>query len=308
MKHLFLTYFNKLFFEGWTIGIIQGSIQDIIRNRRFLPDIKWLKVRTVHNYYADPFVFKRKDGGYGIFVEEFEVNGEYGKISLLALDETLNPVFQKNLLDTKSHLSYPFLYTEKDQFYIFPEAGETGKLLCYEYNRREKSIQFVKEIMDVPVVDPTILYYNNKYWLFGGIKGAYSHKQLYLYFSDNLLGPYKPHPQNPVKEGLNGSRCAGKFIEIDGEIYRPSQNCQSKYGESIILHKMNVLDEFYYDEEPYMEITIDKKNRKNRWIDKIHTINAVDDIIVVDGGIKIFSPMYKLKEKIAPFFSKKNKK
>ena len=126
MKHFLLTYFDKLFFEGWTIGIFKGSIKEIIRNRTFMPDIKWLKPRAVSNYYADPFVFKRKDGGYGIFVEEFEVNGEYGKISLLTIDKALEPVFHKNLLDTKSHLSYPFVFVETDHVYIFPEAGEYG--------------------------------------------------------------------------------------------------------------------------------------------------------------------------------------
>ena len=97
------------------------------------------------------------------------------------------------------------------------------------------------------------------------------------------------------------------LLRVDGEIYRPSQNCEHTYGESITLHKVNVLDEFYYDEEPYMKISIDKKNKKNRRIEKIHTINVVEDIIVVDGGIKIFSPMYKLKEKINSII-KKNKK
>ena len=135
---------------------------------------------------------------------------------------------------------------------------------------------------------------NDKYWIFGTIKlkmERITDYKLYVFFSDNLLGPYIPHPGNPVKSGLDGTRSAGNFIEVDGIIYRPSQNCQKEYGESITINKVTELNEINVVEEPYMTISINKKNRSNYGMHTIHTINAMDDIIVVDGIRWTFSPL-----------------
>ena len=105
-----------------------------------------------------------------------------------------------------------------------------------------------------------------------------------------MLGPYVPHPENPVKDSSNGTRPAGNFIEVDGTFYRPSQNCENKYGESITINKINVLNELSFNEEPYMLITINKENQRKHKVHTIHTINALDDIIAVDGMKWIFSP------------------
>ena len=78
--------------------------------------------------------------------------------------------------------------------------------------------------------------------------------KLNVIYSDSLLGPYIPHPDNPVKSGLNGTRSAGNFIEVDGIIYRPSQNSEKDYGESITINKVNELNEMNVVEEPYMTI------------------------------------------------------
>jgi hypothetical protein len=144
--------------------------------------------------------------------------------------------------------------------------------------------------MDLPLLDSTILKHNNKYWLFATMTGKDSNSKLYIYFSDKLLGPYTPHPCNPVKNSPNGSRPAGDFILIDGVIYRPSQNCANQYGESITINKIQILDEQHFAEEPYMEVCMNLSNYTSDKILTIHTINVIGDIIVVDGVRSTFSP------------------
>ncbi|HYM95279.1 MAG TPA: glycosyltransferase [Chitinophagaceae bacterium] len=288
-------YIGKVIVKGWTIGIGRASIANMIRTKTFDPEITWLPIKSYDNFYADPFFFKAGDGNYNILFEDFNFREYYGKISLITLDKKFTPTHYETLIDTKKHASYPFIFKENDKLYVFPEISITGKLSCYEFDPVSKSLHFVKEIMDLPVLDPTILKYRDKYWLFGTHRGVDSDNKLYIYFADSLLGPYKPHPQNPVKDCIRSSRPAGNFIEVDGIIYRPSQNSETEYGGSITINRIRLLDENNFVEEPYFTIKINKKNKRNSGINSIHTINGADDLVIVDGGINTFSPLKKMK-------------
>jgi hypothetical protein len=294
-------YIEKLFFKGWIIGIFRADIKDIIRKKTFDPEISWLPVSSENAYYADPFLLYSKDEILHILLEEFSFDNRYGKISLMKLDKSFNQVDYKVLLDTKSHISYPFIFVENNRTYIFPEAGRSGKLSCYEYDTVNESINFLQDIIDLPLCDSSILKQDGKYWIFGTISDidpvtdAITDYKLHVFFSDTLFGPYVSHPCNPVKSGLNGSRQAGNFIEVDGIIYRPAQNCERLYGESITINKITELNEINIAEEPYLNININRKNKSNLGMHTIHTINVLDDIIVVDGVKWTFSPLIQAK-------------
>lgn len=267
----------------------------------FDPDINWLPIRSIDTYYADPFLLFSKDENLKILLEDFSFDENYGKISLMTLDRSFKQVNCKILLDTKNHISYPFIFTENNKTYIFPEAGRSGKLSCYEYDPLNESINFLQDIVDLPLCDSSILKQNGKYWIFGTLSEIEADTKritdykLYVFFSDRLLGPYVPHPGNPIKSGLNGTRQAGNFIEVDGIIYRPTQNCERLYGESITINKVTELNEINVVEEPYMTICINKKNRYNYGMHTIHTINVMNDIVVIDGKRWTFSPIIQLK-------------
>jgi len=295
MNQIFSKYIDKLFFKQWIIGICRDNIKDIIRSKTFDPDINWLLIESFDKFCADPFLITSKDENFKILLEDYAFDDDYGKILLMTLDKSFKQVNHKILLDTKSHLSYPFVFTEKSKTYVFPEASKSGKLSCYGYDPLNESLNFLQDILDLPLRDSTILKHDDKYWLFGTLSenGTYN---LYVFFSDNLLGPYAEISGNPVKNGLNGTRSAGNFIEVDGFIYRPSQNCEKEYGESITINKITELNEINVVEEPYLSICINKKNRYNNGIHKIHTINVIDNIIAVDGEYWTFSHIRQFKK------------
>jgi len=285
---------DKLFFQRYILGISRSSIHDIIRTKKFDPEIKWLPTRTYKRFRADPFFVQSKNGDFKILYEEFFLKDDYAAISLLTLNEDLKETCSKILLDTKNHLSFPFVFTERDKIYVFPESSKSGKLSCYEYNPELETLSFVRHIIELPLVDSTILLYRDKYWIFGSVAKENKSYELLVFFSDKLLGPYQPHPTNPVESGLNGIRAAGNFIIVDDCIYRPTQNCENEYGESITINKVTNLDENYVYEEPYMQISINKNNRLNNNIRTIHTINILGDYLTVDGKYYSFAPLYKL--------------
>lgn len=283
-------YFRKLYFKQWVIGVVRGDIREIIRTKNFRQDnITWIQPGSPERFYADPFLLRSDNGEINILYEDFSIDEHYGNISLMTLNEKFERTGNKVLLDTGSHMSFPFIFTENNRIYVFPESVRRGVVSCYEYNPAKGNLISRAEILRMPLYDPVILKMNDRYWLFGSLFENRREYDLYVFHSEKLFGPYIPLRGNPVRSGLNGIRAAGNFVEVDGDIYRPAQNCTNEYGESITINRLKVLDEYYFSEEPYMTINISKKNLRENNIHTIHTINFSGDLIVVDGMKWTFS-------------------
>lgn len=280
----------------WNIGFSRGDIKQIIREKKFTLNIKWMTLGDCSKSMADPFIFKDKEGNLQLFFEDFsDINpSKYGTIVMATFDNEFNIIAKKRILDAKSHVSYPFLFIDDNKTYIIPETSQQRKVSAYEFDFDNKCLINEKVILNnLPMLDSTIYKYNGKYWLFATLgENGYDHSQLHIYYADSLLGTYQPHRNNPVKNNINGSRPAGNIITIDGELYRPAQNCGQHYGESISINKITMLSEYEFSEEFCFKIEADKKSKFNAGI---HTINIVDDIIVIDGIRMMFRPLRKWK-------------
>jgi hypothetical protein len=250
--------------------------------------------------HADPFIFKTDDGRINIIFESVSTYNLDGKISLIVLNDLLEPVLEKVVLDTNAHLSYPYVFKENGKIYVFPESAFGGTLFCYEFDQAKRLLTNKKEVMKAPLLDSSILKHENKYWLFATMLGEKRNSDLHIFYADNLCGPYKAHAGNPVKNDPDGSRPAGNFIEVDGDIYRPTQNCSNYYGESITINKISTLTTTDFKEEEYMVLRADKNDEFNYGI---HTINAVDDMIIVDGQKSYFEPVGQLSRKLKNIFN-----
>lgn len=293
-------YSDKLYLKQWGIGFLKGSMTDIIRNKKNRLSFEWISLGNKTVSYADPFVFKTDDGRINILFESVSSYALDGKISLMVCNDQLEPVFEKVVLDTNDHLSYPHVFKENGNIYVFPENAFSGSLNCYEFDTTKNLLVNKKEIIRKPLLDSTILKYQGKYWLFATLLGDTLNSDLHIFYSDSLFGPFVPHAGNPVKRQLNGSRPAGNFIEVDGNIYRPTQNCSNYYGESITINKVTALAPDTFEEEEYMVIEPNKNDEFNYGI---HTINAIDDIIIVDGQKGYFEPVQQLSRKLKNIFN-----
>ena len=293
-NNLFKLY-EKFCIMQWGIGFANADIAQIIRNKKYDLSFTWLPMKDNIISIADPFIIKNPDGTINLLYENFSMAtpGNYGKIDLTVLDQQFKPMMNKRLLDSNSHLSYPFIFNEDGKTYIIPEAHKDNKVTAFEYDFVNNSLINKKVLIDnLPLIDSTILKYNNKYWLFATLGGSNNdHSKLYIYYADSLFGTYKGHKKNPVKYSLDGSRPAGNFILVDDQIYRPAQNCSIFYGRSITINKILLLTENEFVEEPYMELESQKKSFYNVGI---HTINSTDGIIVVDGIRLVFMPLAKV--------------
>ncbi|MFT3911831.1 MAG: hypothetical protein QM737_20570 [Ferruginibacter sp.] len=290
--------YDKLFMKQWNVGLAKVDVNELISKKNYTPDYKWLPINALNRFYADPFIFRTTEGDINVIYEDFSGNDQYGKISMTTVDENFKPTLTKGMLDTKSHLSYPNVFLENGKTFIIPESSKSGHVTCYEYDFASKSLMNARNIIqNLPLLDSTILVHNNKYWLFATKRGENSNSKLYIYYADEMNGPYIPHAANPVKNSLNGSRPAGNFIKIDGQIFRPSQNCAEYYGKSVTINKVTLLNEREFAEEAVVEIGPPQTSGFNYGI---HTINVLDDVIVIDALKRIFMPV----EQIRIFFKK----
>ncbi len=289
----------------WSIGFSKGSINEIITEKHTILSFKWLPLKNNIHSFADPFFFRDNEGNLKLLYEDFSMvkPSIYGKIGLATLDKNFNIIDNKEVLDTKSHSSYPFIFFDNEVTYVIPETSVENNVAAYEYNFTSKCLVNKRILVnDLPLLDSTILKHDGKYWLFATLaENGNDHSMLNIYYADSLFGSYKPHLNNPVKNNLDGSRPAGNFITVNGELYRPAQNCSQHYGESITINKIIRLSETEFLEEFYLKILPDMSSEFNAGV---HTINIVDDIIVVDGIKMVFSPITKW----ILFFRKKIKK
>jgi hypothetical protein len=282
-----------MFVKQWAIGLAKADIGELLTNGADHLKYHWLPISEDTRFFADPFIFPNTDGNLNVIYEDFSYYGQYGKISLSTVDKDFNLLASKEVLDTGSHLSYPNVFVQDGKTFIMPEASKAGNLYCYEFDFAAQKLGNRRTIIEnVPLLDSTILYHNNKYWLFATHRGPDSNNKLYIYHSPDWFGPYTPHQANPVKNNLDGSRPAGNFIKSNGEIYRPTQNSKDYYGKSITLFKIARLDEKQFEEEAVLDIKPSKNSNFNY---AIHTINLSGDVIVIDGLRRLFKPLEQLK-------------
>lgn len=283
---------SKFYFKQWTVGVAKEDIKEVIRSKKQVVDFNWLHTHDKLQSYADPFItIDEKTGSVIILAEQFTTGKLNGQIAAITYSEGTGFSSPVPVLNNSSHLSYPLIFSENGKHYIIAENAHNDGVVAYEYNTETKQVVDKMKITALPLVDTTILKMHGKYWLFATMLGKGVFNELHIFFADELFGPYHAHSLNPVKQNINGSRPAGNFIEVDGEIYRPAQNCGDYYGKSITIQKIIKLTTTEFKEEAYMEMGAENYCDFNMGI---HTINSAQNYLVVDAQKGHFQPVRQL--------------
>lgn len=280
---------NKLFYaDKWNIGYVDQTPHELIKNKGLAPQKKWL-VEDGSLYAADPFVINNDSGTY-IFYEDLPQIFNKGQIKMIKHFSFPTKLMVRGFAE-KVHLSYPYIFKDKDTFYCIPESSELKQIALYEFT--DQSFTEVKKrtllLEGEPFVDSSITWFNNKYWLFTSVKGFAN--QFRIYYADALTGPFLPHALNPITHAKKQVRGAGSLFVVDGVLYRPTQNVEFKYGNSVIINKITDLTETTYYSEAVFEILPEKPYGEG-----LHNISVTDNLIVFDGKRRVFSSVMPLKK------------
>jgi hypothetical protein len=283
------------------INPIPGRISTKLKNFSLKRD--WILMYDVNSYEGKPFLpenFKKliaspgffwadpiavaHEGRQFIFLEEYVYEEKKGRISVIEIDKEGNPSAPVTILDLPYHLSYPFIFEKDGKHYMIPETGANKTVDLYECIEFPYKWEFKKNLLtDIRAVDNTVLFYDNKWWLFANVKeqeGASSLDELFLFYSDDIINSeLKAHPQNPIVSDVRSARPAGPVFTRDGQLYRPSQICAPYYGWGVSVNKVLTLTGEEYSEQRVSSITPDMQQK----IAGVHTLSYAGSLCVVDA-------------------------
>jgi hypothetical protein len=233
-------------------------------------------------FYADPFPIEH-NGRTIVFVEDFAHAPGYGVISAVEFNADGPVGAPRVVLDTGSHLSYPFVFSHQDALWMVPESGAARTIDLYRATNFPDG--WAKEatlVSDIVASDATLLERDGVWWMFATVQddgGAYS-DALHLWSAPTLLGPWLPHKRNPVLIDIGSARPAGRIVSRNGRLIRPVQDCRNGYGAALGLAEITRLDDEGYEQR------IDTILRAGPlWPGRrLHTLNRAGRLECIDGS------------------------
>jgi hypothetical protein len=279
LKFVFKLFVNKIKFhyqelfkpEEWNIAVAE------IDDNGFKKP-KWHNQPKRGKFYADPFGFEYNNKIHILF-ENYNYSTRKGVISQTVFS---NNKFSKikSVLEEDFHLSYPYIFKYNDEIFCIPETVAANQIRLYKFDKKNEKLIFEKVLIpDFAGVDPTIVKFNGKWWLFTTLKEC-SNTELFIFFSDNLFSDFLPHHSNPVKIDIKSSRPGGVPIIKNNILFRISQNSSETYGQNIIINKITELSENKFKEELVNTIMPDKLSTYNKGL---HTYSQAGKLIIMDG-------------------------
>lgn len=263
-------------------------------------------------FHADPFGMEYEDG-LALLYEQWNsslgvgkiagslLSAEYleqlaGQTSGIAARETITPSPFETNFDFPYHCSYPYIFTHEGATYCIPETGEGRTIALYRCaGHPGEWIHVTDLVTDFAALDSSVIFYAGKWWLFCANLDDNPNSHLYLWYADELTGEWQAHGNNPVKMDICGGRPAGTPFEIDGELYRPSQDNSRNYGSGLTIQKISRLTPSSFAEEPCGDL---KQLCKRLNVDGMHTLSRVGNYTLLDYYRETFLPaifVYRLK-------------
>ena len=195
-------------------------------------------------FVADPFLFHTPDKWY-MFFEAFNNETLQGDIGLATSPDGLHWNYDCIVLDEEFHLSYPDVFESQGTYYMLPESHQLNEVRLYQAT----DFPYKWKYLATPIsgrgfVDPSIFYYNGRWWLFVGDK---DNRTLYLYSSTSLMRGWVEHPLSPiVKDNIIARPAGGSFVYNGNVIIRLAQSNGSI--QQVHAYQVDQLDMKQYTE------------------------------------------------------------
>ena len=234
-----------------------------------------------HRFYADPFAVTWQGRTFAFF-EDLDHRVGKGTISAIEFGAAapIGPVIP--VLEEPWHLSYPFLLQHDGELWMIPESGsnlDVAIYKCVEFPGRWE--RHATLLSGFELADATIVRHHGLYYLLGATRdGAAGYSDtLSLFHAERLFGPWTPFAANPAMVDRASARPAGNFVTINGQLWRPVQDCTDGYGCALGLAEVTELSPTSF-KQVVRHIVRPGPLWPGR---KLHTLNRCGRLELIDG-------------------------
>lgn len=269
--------------EQWNVGVVDAPIHRFLDGSWPAP-ARWLPQPDRHRFVADPFGIRR-DGRMDVVMEEWDHRRRNARI--VAVESGGDGEFSepRTVMDPSFHVSYPFLLEWEGELYCIPETGRLNRVDLYRCTKFPGGWVRVGSLIEsFPAQDPTVFRHDGRWWLMCGSRRLAS-TELHAWHADDLLGPWRPHPGNPLKTDIRSSRPGGTPFVHDGQLYRPAQDGSRTYGGAMAINRVQRLTPTEFEEEL---VTVIQPDRRGPYRGGVHTMSAVGDVTLIDAKRAVF--------------------
>ena len=233
-------------------------------------------------WFADPFLFEKKDGSFYCFVELMDNHVKRGQIAVYdSLTKKTSVV-----VSDRVHMSFPFIFEKEGTVYMIPETSAAKELRLYEASSFPFEWKLAKVLLrDRMVVDSVLIFRDSAVFLvLYDIASKPYCLEVYQFNWDRLeVGDFVDRVEDPEKI----FRPAGGAFEVNGATIFPTQKGTKSYGEDVIFNQISL----------GKKTTIRASNIKVAYpsiatkYDHKHTYNETKHLAVLDFSKLVFSPI-----------------
>ncbi len=233
-------------------------------------------------FWADPHVVA-KDGVHYVYFEDASQHDGFGHISMMSDEGDGRFTAPKPIIRRPYHLSYPFVFEWRGDYYLIPESANNRTIELYRCVRFPDEWEFQHCLMeDISAYDATLVEYQGRWWMFAGVRareGASTWDELCIFHAESPVSrSWQPHMGNPVISDVRRARPAGPLFFEGNCLYRPSQDSSGRYGRALNINQVLELDE-----RRYKEVQVDKIEPWNRSTLAVHSYSRSGAMTFIDA-------------------------
>lgn len=285
----------------WSIGIYQGKSPFALASANNNPVLHALDISDLEaDFIADPFMVRHQEQWFLFFEtlpkisstsiasDKYVPESTCGVIGLAISNNGIDWHYQGTVLREPWHLSYPHVFEVEGVHYMLPETLGADCIRLYRADKFPTHWSPVADLLPGRHADATPFYYRHHWWIFS-CPTPESHDTLELHFASHLIGPWYPHPKNPlIDRNARIARPAGRVLVWQDKIFRFAQDCVPRYGSQVRMFEITHLSKQEYAEQecehsPLLVPTGHGWNGRNMHHIDLHQQGPEQWIACVDG-------------------------
>lgn len=249
-----------------------------LRNESDTKEWKIVEMASDNFWGADPFLVEHKSSVY-LFYERFDRKKGIGEIAVSTVNDDLTTSNEVCVLSRPYHLSFPYVFEYKNQYYMIPETGTNQAIEVY------KSLEFPYEwelhktiLTNVKAVDTIVLdIYDSGLTLHTSMADSDACSvENWLIWLDSDFNYIKK--KKVKKSSEYGNRNAGKPLAKNQNLFRLGQDCRNgEYGTGLVAYLIKE-----ESEEEVKYIGLNELGISNSKYSGTHTYNTCGSIETID--------------------------